>query len=54
MKAPNKQLKTAKDHEQARSLLASEAATVSMHTGLSTAFCAKLAINRMMRRMERK
>jgi hypothetical protein len=53
VKTPS-QRKAAKDHEQARTLLASEAVVVSRATGLSLAFCSKLAINRMLRRMERK
>jgi len=41
-----------KDHEQAKQLLAMEAIAVSRHAGLSVKFCAKIALNRAMRRVE--
>ena len=41
-----------KDHEQAKQMLALEALAVSKHTGLSVNFCAKIALNRVMRRAQ--
>jgi len=39
-------------HEQAKRILASEALVVAKYTGLSVDFCARIAMNRMIRRAQ--